>query len=105
MTSFIQWPWRAIKCVGDGPYGPAWSINLDEKTPIASVSGMALHCGAEKAARHAHLLAAAPEMLAALLLAREYLKHSLGSTSEINPYPAIEHAIAKGQAAGLLEAP
>lgn len=38
------------------------------------------------------------EMLEALLQCHEYLKFSLGSTSDINPYPAMETAIAKAEA-------
>ncbi len=44
---------------------------------------------------NARLIAAAPDMYEALKLCREYLAHSLGSTSEVNPYPAIDAALAK----------
>lgn len=53
--------------------------------------------GVERITANAHLIAAAPDMYEALLQCREYLKHSLGSTSEVNPYPALDAALAKAR--------
>lgn len=43
------------------------------------------------------LTVAAPEMYEALKQCQEYLRFCLGSTSDVNPYPAMDAALAKAE--------
>ena len=66
MTDYTPGPWEATANLNDGPYGPSYTIRKDKQTVIAGISGSALHRGAKQTAVNARLIAAAPDLLAAL---------------------------------------
>lgn len=73
----------------------------DEVQPIIDLG----HIGdsglpAEENIANAHLIAAAPDLYEALLTCQEYLATSLGSASNINPYPLMDEALAKANGNG-----
>lgn len=66
MSKHTPGPWAATPCLDVGRYGPPWTIRVDKQTVVASLIGAALHRGAETAEANARLIAAAPDLLAAL---------------------------------------
>jgi hypothetical protein len=93
MTEFTPGPWHATANLNDGPHGPSYTIRKNSQVTIASVSGASLHRGSKQSAANAQLLAAAPELLAALEayanpehwqeMTGEFLVHELDSDDRI----------------------
>lgn len=62
-------PWYVVPCLTG-----AISINKDKQIPLATVGGASWHLGAEMCEANARLIAAAPELLAALKGAKYFLE-------------------------------
>jgi len=54
--------WYVTESEEQGPYGPNYTIRLDERTVVGTVSGAALHVGKEQARANAYGMAASPKL-------------------------------------------
>lgn len=102
MTAYTAGPWSA-QCWRDSTDRPeSYIVGPLGEVPVAVLNtGPLWNEGQQRwdecQIANARLIAAAPEMLEALEQCQEYLRHSLGSTSDVNPFPAIDAAIAKAR--------
>jgi hypothetical protein len=88
-SQFASAPWEPDHQSEKPGYIHIWGSDGDS---VATVRGNAAHL--ESAVDRANLIAAAPELLEALKVAREALKHP---HSPIVPMPKVEAAIAKAE--------
>jgi len=88
-SQFASAPWEPDHQSEEPGYIHIWGSDGDS---VATVKGNAAHL--ESAVDRANLIAAAPELLKALKIAREALKHP---HSPIVPMPKVDAAIAKAE--------
>lgn len=97
MSGFTPGPWQIHEATryGDRSQWSEYEIWSQDCDVLVATEVRRAHRDGGLA--NVRLIAAAPELLEALLQCQEYLRHSLGSTSDVNPFPAMEAAIAKAR--------